>query len=163
VLRKALITLGAAVALGCVPFATNALAAPHGHVGGGHAMTGHARGGVARYGGRYRGGPVYDTYAGYDYNNGCSGNGVPLRRCDKWHLGWLRPLLNATGATEPWRPPFPDWKCDRSLVATPVRAKLLNSAPEQIQSFGAESEAARWIKSEAAMWRQQLARRRNKA
>lgn len=39
-LRKALITLGTAVALGCVPFATNALAAPHGHVGGGHAMTG---------------------------------------------------------------------------------------------------------------------------
>jgi hypothetical protein len=31
----------------------------------------------------------------------------------------------------------------------------LNSAPEQIQSFGTESEAARWIKNESAMWRQQ--------
>ena len=80
-LHKTLITLAAAVAFGCVPFATNALAAPHGHVGGGHAMTGHAGGGrVARYGGGYRGGPIYDSCAGYGYgyNNGCPGYGTPL-------------------------------------------------------------------------------------
>jgi hypothetical protein len=103
VLHKTLIALAAAVALGCVPAATNALAAGHpgghgggghgggghamgGHAMGGHAMGGHARGGyargghVARYGGGYRSGPIYDSCPGYayGYNNGCVGYGVPL-------------------------------------------------------------------------------------
>ena len=56
--KKTLIALAAAVALGCVPVATNALAAGHqnsghgggrqsfaGHGGAGHAMAGPARGG----------------------------------------------------------------------------------------------------------------------
>ena len=86
--RKTLIAFAAAVALGCVPVATNALAAGHpgGSVGGGHAATGramagpsrgspatagYARGGratggyvgggrVARYGGGYTTGPIYN-------------------------------------------------------------------------------------------------------
>jgi hypothetical protein len=95
VLHKTLIVLVAAVALGCVPVATNALAEGHsgGHGGGGHAMGGHATGGHAtgghamggyargghgaRYGGGYNSGPVYDS-CGYGYNNGCAGYGVPL-------------------------------------------------------------------------------------
>jgi hypothetical protein len=96
-LHKTLIAFTAAAALGCLPFATNAFAAPGhpgGHPGGhatahasGHAM--HARGGRvgARYGyrGGYGAGPVYDSCAGYaygngyyGYNNGCPGYGVPL-------------------------------------------------------------------------------------
>ena len=35
--QKILIAFAAAVALSCVPVATNALAAPHGHAAGGHA------------------------------------------------------------------------------------------------------------------------------
>jgi hypothetical protein len=95
-LHKTLIALTAAVALGCLPMATNALAGNHraGHAVGGHAVGGHARGGhFARYGGGYRaGGPIYDScagygpgygyndygYNGYGYNNGCPGYGVPL-------------------------------------------------------------------------------------
>jgi len=85
-LHKTLIALAAAVALGCVPVATNALAAGHsgghgggghagGHAIGGHAMGGHARGGhVARYGGGYRSGPIYDRCGSYS----CPGYGVPL-------------------------------------------------------------------------------------
>jgi hypothetical protein len=105
VLRKKLIGLAAAVALGCVPVATNALAAGHpsggrgGHASagravaghatasaarGGYAMAGHAhRGRVVRYGGGYGSGygggyvngPIYDSCAGYGYN-GCPGYGV---------------------------------------------------------------------------------------
>jgi hypothetical protein len=98
-LRKTLITLAAAVALGCVPLATNASAAPTGHPAGhatghaighagGHAV--HAQGGRvgARYSGGYRGGPgyngpIYDSYdgcAGYAYGPGygCPGYGVPF-------------------------------------------------------------------------------------
>jgi len=87
VLHKTLVALAAVAALGCLPMATTALAAHHGH---GHAMAGHARGGhVARYGGgRYRGGyvngPIYDSCGGYGYSYrygpgyGCPGYGVPL-------------------------------------------------------------------------------------
>lgn len=93
-LHKTLIAFATAAALGCVPMATTALAARHGH--GGHAMAGHARGGhvaryggghVARYGGGYSNGPIYDSCAGYGYGygygpgygyNGCPGYGVPL-------------------------------------------------------------------------------------
>jgi hypothetical protein len=86
--KKTFIALAAAVALGCVPMATNASAAGHpggghggggasfaGHGGGGHAMAGPARGGY------YGGGPVYDSCAGYDSGygyGGCPGYGVPL-------------------------------------------------------------------------------------
>jgi hypothetical protein len=87
----------AAVALGCVPVATNALAAGHssghatargssGHVAsrGGHVAGGYAGG----YRGRYAGGrgPIYNSYggdytgcSGYSYGyGGCPGYGVPL-------------------------------------------------------------------------------------
>ncbi len=82
--HKTLIAFAAAVALGCVPMATNALAAPrgHGHAGGGHAMAGHARGGyvAGRYGRGYRAGPIYDSCQGYGYgygyNDGCARNGI---------------------------------------------------------------------------------------
>lgn len=107
-LHKTLIALAAAVAFGCLPMATTALAAHShgsgghgggrvaGHVGGGH-VAGHvggahyARGGGGRYyGGGYGGGysgPIYDSCAGYGYGygygpgygyNGCPGYGVPL-------------------------------------------------------------------------------------
>jgi hypothetical protein len=94
-LHRTLVAFAAAVALGCVPVATNALAAGHpsghaaargssghaasrrGHVGGGYA--GGYRGGYA--GGR---GPIYNSYgggytgcSGYGYG-GCPGYGVPL-------------------------------------------------------------------------------------
>jgi hypothetical protein len=88
VLNKTIIALTAAVALGCVPVATNASAAVHsgghgsghatsGHAMGGHAMARHARGGHgARYGGYYGGGgPIYDS-CGPDY--GCPGYGLPV-------------------------------------------------------------------------------------
>jgi hypothetical protein len=100
VLRKKLIGLAAAVALGCVPVATNALAAGHpggghgsGHVAAAHRGGGHvarygggvhyARSGGGRYyGGGYVGGPIYDRCAGYGYGYGpgygCPGYGVPL-------------------------------------------------------------------------------------
>jgi hypothetical protein len=78
--HRTLVAFVAAVALGCVPVATSALAAPHGHGGGGHATAGHARGGhvAGRYGGGYRSGPIYDSCQGYGYgyNNGCAGNGL---------------------------------------------------------------------------------------
>jgi hypothetical protein len=90
VLHKTLIALAAAVALGCVPVATNSLAADHpanhasarhaagGHAVGGHAMVGYAHGGhVARYGSGYRTGPIYNSCAGYSYGR-CPGYGVPL-------------------------------------------------------------------------------------
>jgi len=83
VLHKTLVALAAAVALGCVPVATNALASDHpgnhasaghaaaGHVTSRHSMAGYARSGhVARYGGGYRhgtiyNGPIYDSCPGY--------------------------------------------------------------------------------------------------
>jgi hypothetical protein len=83
VLNKAIIALTAAVALGCVLVATDALAAgrPGGHAGsghamGGHAMAGYARGGHgARYGRYYEGGaPIYDRYGGGGYYEG----GAPI-------------------------------------------------------------------------------------
>jgi hypothetical protein len=102
VLHKTLVVFAAAVAIGCVPMATTALAAHGhggghgGHAGGGHAMAAHAGGGhVARYGGGYGGGyrggygggyygggPIYDSCAGYGYGYGpgygCPGYGIPL-------------------------------------------------------------------------------------
>ena len=109
--RKTFIALAAAVALGCVPAATNALAAGHpgghggggqasaGH-GGGHAMAGPARGGngsagYARGGrgsaGYARGGRVVVRGGGYYgggpvYDNGpiydsCSGYGYGYGGC----------------------------------------------------------------------------------
>ncbi len=99
-LHKTLIAFAAAVALGCVPVATIASAAPHGHVGRGHTVAGHIRGGhvaryrgghVARYRGGYDNGPVYDSCAGYGPGygygygygpgygyGGCPGYGVPI-------------------------------------------------------------------------------------
>jgi hypothetical protein len=96
VLHRTLVAFAAVAALGCLPMATIALAAPQGHSGGAHAMAGHAGGGhvarsggghVARhggsrgaqYGGGY-GGSIYDSCAGY-YSagyGGCPGYGVPL-------------------------------------------------------------------------------------
>ena len=88
---KTIITVTIAVALGCIPVATNTLAADHlggahsgGHALSRHAMGGHAGGGYARggQGGRYGGGhyggagPIYDTCDGY-HGNGCPGFGVP--------------------------------------------------------------------------------------
>ncbi|MGC1358907.1 MAG: hypothetical protein WA851_24520 [Xanthobacteraceae bacterium] len=98
--HKTIIALTAVVALGCVPFSTNTLAASQpggghsvghamgGHAMGGRAMSGHAMGGRssyargghgARYGGGYYGGngPIYDTCDGYS-GNGCPGFGVPF-------------------------------------------------------------------------------------
>ena len=49
--NKTIITVTAAVALGCMPVATNALAADHpgsGHGGGGHALSSHAMGDTPR-------------------------------------------------------------------------------------------------------------------
>ena len=107
-LHKTLIALAATVALGCMPVATNAFAAPHsaGHASAGHATGGHgmnrsgghpvgmarsghaagfARGGrVARYGrGPIYNGPIYDSCAGYGYGpgdgyDGCPGYGAPI-------------------------------------------------------------------------------------
>jgi hypothetical protein len=94
VLNKIIIALTAAVALSCVPVATDALAAGHpgGHAGGGHAASGHAMGGhtMARHargghgagnggGGYYEGGgPIYDSWCdGYNGPSyGCPGYGV---------------------------------------------------------------------------------------
>jgi hypothetical protein len=100
VLHKTLIAFAAAAALGCLPLATAALAATHGHAARGQAVAGHAHGGhVARsgggrYGGGYSGGyssgPIYDSCAGYGYGygpgyygpgygyGGCPGYGAPL-------------------------------------------------------------------------------------
>ena len=97
-LNKTIIALTAAIVLGCVPMATDALAAgqPKGSAGGGHAMGGHAMGGHAtgghamggpamagfargahgaRYGRHYEGGaPIYDSYGGQGYYEG----GAPI-------------------------------------------------------------------------------------
>ena len=105
-LHKTFIACVAAVAFGCLPAATNALASDHpgGHAGvrhgtTGHAMAGRARGGhaagfarggrVVRYERGYRNGPIYngpiydsceDYGYGYGYgpNRGCPTYGVPL-------------------------------------------------------------------------------------
>jgi len=103
VLNKTIIALTAAIVLGCVPMATDALAAgqPKGHAGGGHTVGGHAMGGHAmgghamgghamgghamagdargghgaRYGRHYEGGaPIYDSYGGQGYYEG----GAPI-------------------------------------------------------------------------------------
>jgi len=95
VLHKTLVALAAAVALGCVPVATNALASDHpgnhasaghaaaGHVTSRHSMAGYARSGhVARYGGGYRhgtiyNGPIYDSCPGYSPGYGYGYGGCP--------------------------------------------------------------------------------------
>lgn len=102
-LYKILVALAAVVVLGCVPVATNALAAGHpstrttvGHASagyaaagqavGGHPMAAYGRGGqVARYGGGHRNGPIYNGLIydscpgygpGYAYGyGGCEGYG----------------------------------------------------------------------------------------
>ena len=104
-LHKTFMAFVAAAALGCVPVATNALAAGHpaghpaghasaGRAAGGHPASGRAIAGPARsgrvarsgrgYGPGYNG-PIYDSCAnsGYDYDpaygyNGCPGYGVPV-------------------------------------------------------------------------------------
>jgi hypothetical protein len=77
--KKTLIAFVAAVALGCVPMATNAFAAGHpggGHVGGGrafvgHAVAGHAMAGPARGSAGYaRGGRVVVRSGGGGYYGG---------------------------------------------------------------------------------------------
>ena len=93
-LNKTIIALTAAIVLGCVPMATDALAAgqPKGHAGGGHTVGGHAMGGHAmagyargahgaRYGRHYEGGaPIYDSCSDGSYGTGygCRGYGVPF-------------------------------------------------------------------------------------
>jgi hypothetical protein len=96
VLHKTLIAFVAAVALGCVPMATTALAAHGGGGGGGHGgghasggghgggHAGYARGGYGHGyarggggGGYYAGGgPLYNS-CGYGYN-ACPGYGIPF-------------------------------------------------------------------------------------
>jgi hypothetical protein len=64
--KKTLIALAAAVALGCVPVATNALAAGHqnnGHGGGGQSFAGHGGGGGHAMAGPARGGNGSAGYA----------------------------------------------------------------------------------------------------
>src|SRR6202030_401199 len=64
--KKTLIALAAAVALGCVPVATNALAAGHqnnGHGGGGQSFAGHGGGGGHAMAGPARGGIGSAGYA----------------------------------------------------------------------------------------------------
>jgi len=97
-LHKTLIAFAAAATLSCLPMATAALAANHGHATAGSARGSYvARSGggryyggghVARYygGGYYGGGPIYDSCGGYGYGYGygpaygygCRGYGVPL-------------------------------------------------------------------------------------
>ena len=42
-----------------------------------------------------------------------------------------------------------EWKIGGGFY---VRATLPNSAPEQVQGFATEDDAARWIKNESAAW-----------
>ena len=96
-LHKTLMAIAAAAVLGCVPLATNALAAGHpaGRASVGHAAAGgHSAGAraVARGGHFVRSGrgsgygpagvaPIYDSCDGYDPSygyNGCPGYGVPV-------------------------------------------------------------------------------------
>jgi hypothetical protein len=78
VLHKTLVALAAAVALGCVPVATNALAASHpsNHENARHAATGHATGrhSMAGY---VRGGQIYDSCPGYGPGYGYGYGGCP--------------------------------------------------------------------------------------
>jgi hypothetical protein len=117
--KKTLIALAAAVALGCVPMATNAFAGGHpgnghggggqaftGHGGGGHAMAGPARGGngsagyarggrvVVRSGGGYYGGggPVY--YDGPIYDS-CAGYGYGYGGCPGYGVPIVGAVINS--------------------------------------------------------------------
>ena len=110
-LRKTLIALAAAAALGCVPVVTNALAAGHpdnhasarhaaaGHATDRHSMAGYARGGhVARYGYRHGpiyNGPIYDSCPGYGPGyggyGGCPGYGGVVGGLIGSVLGGYRP------------------------------------------------------------------------
>ena len=116
-LHRTLVAFAAVAALGCLPMATVALAAPNGHGGGGHAMASHAGGGhvarsggghVARYGGgrgaRYGGGygvgygggyggPVYDSCAGYGYGYGY-GYGAGYGGCRGYGVPIVGGLIN---------------------------------------------------------------------
>ena len=77
-LHNTLIALVAAIALG-LPAATTALAAGHAPAGGhrGYAAANHSGGGhgARYYRGGYRGGPIYDSCAGYGYRSGGCGVG----------------------------------------------------------------------------------------
>ena len=117
-LHKTLIALAAAAGLGCVPVATNAVAASHpdnhasarhaaaSHAMGRHAMTGHVRSGhVVRYGDGYRhgtiyngpiyNGPIYDSCPGYGPGyggyGGCPGYGGVVGGLIGSVLGGYRP------------------------------------------------------------------------
>ena len=106
--KKALIALAATVALGCVPMATNALAAGHpgGHGGGGQSFAGHgggramagpARGGngaagYARAGrgsvGYAGGGRVVRSGGGGYYGGGYYGGGPVYDSCAGYDSGY---------------------------------------------------------------------------
>ena len=88
--NKTIITVTTAVALGCMPIATNTLAADHpggGHSGGHalsrHAMGGHAGGGYARggQGARYGGGHSVGAVAIYEYLRWLPWQRLPRFRC----------------------------------------------------------------------------------
>lgn len=121
-LHKTLMACAAAVALGCLPMATTALAAhshgsSHGssvhatagrgagaHVArysGGH-VAGYGGGHVARYGGGYGGGyygggysngPIYDSCAGYGYGYGY-GPGYGYGGCPGYGVPLVGGLIN---------------------------------------------------------------------
>ena len=122
--KKTLIAVATAIALGCMPVATNALAAGHpgggraggGHAAAGHAMAGHAmagparsgratagyaRGGrVARSGGYYRGGGGGGYYAGGGYYGGgpvydsCSDYGYGYSGCPGYGVPVVGAVIN---------------------------------------------------------------------
>jgi hypothetical protein len=116
VLHKTLVAVAAAAALGCLPMATTALAATHGHTSGAHTTAGAARGGhvaryggggrsyggghVARYGGGYygggySGGPIYDSCAGYGYGYGPGyGPGYGYGGCPGYGVPLVGGLIN---------------------------------------------------------------------
>ncbi len=73
--KKALFVLATAVSLGCVPMATNALAAGHTgeRTGGGHSLSGHATADLAR-GGHAMGGPARGGRAPAGYARSRSGS-----------------------------------------------------------------------------------------
>ena len=117
--KRTLIALAAAVALGCVPMATNALAAGHpgnghggggqafaGHGGGGHAMAGPARGGrgsagyarggrvvVRSGGGGYYGGGGPAYYNGPIYDS-CAGYGYGYGECPGYGVPIVGAVIN---------------------------------------------------------------------
>jgi hypothetical protein len=109
--KKTLIALAAAVAIGCVPVATNALAAGHqnsGHGGGGQSFAGHGGGGGQAFAGRggsgramagparggygsagyARGGRVVVRSGGGYYGGGYYGGGPVYDSCAGYDSGY---------------------------------------------------------------------------